>query len=169
MHAQHQLFGIERLGQVIVGAQLQGGQPVLAALALGYHDDRDRRARPDLAGQGQAVFVGQPQIKKDQIDVLGIEGGHHFFSGSGVTDFIALALHIGGEQRLNQFVVFDNEKMICYARAYPRNDFQSKPEANPGETQIYMNLHLVHNLFIRAQHRAPISKSRERGKTELVR
>jgi len=70
---------------------------------------------------------------------------------------------------LNQFVVFDNEKMICYARAYPRNDFQSKPEANPGETQIYMNLHLVHNLFIRAQHRAPISKSRERGKTELVR
>ena len=65
-HARHQLGGAERLGHVVVGADLEPQQ--LVALAGAGGDDQDRRVAvlADAARDLQAVHAGQPQVQHHQ-------------------------------------------------------------------------------------------------------
>ena len=81
-HAPHdrvdprdQLPQPERLDHVVVGAQLQADHAV-HLLALGRdHDDRHARPGPQLARDGVAVDVGQPQVQQHQVRLGRGEGG----------------------------------------------------------------------------------------------
>ena len=73
-HARHQLARAERLGQIVVGAQLQADQPVGLLHAGGEHDDRQAvggRVLAQGAGDVEAVQAGQHQVEHQQVGPLG--------------------------------------------------------------------------------------------------
>ena len=90
-------------------------QPVFTALARGDHDNRQVGARPHLAGQGQPVFVRQAEVQQDQVDCLAVHDRQHFLAGAGVADLEIFRLQIGGQQGLDELVVFDDQQMFLHA------------------------------------------------------
>jgi hypothetical protein len=71
---QHQLAGAERLGDVVVSADLQARDPVLLLPERGQHDDRhlgsDSSGQPELAAHRQPRATGQHQVQHDEVGPL---------------------------------------------------------------------------------------------------
>src|SRR5262249_9118518 len=70
-HAREQLVHAERLGDVVVGAEIERRD--LAGLVPAARQDRDRHAlvaRAQGAQEVEALHVGQPEIENDQIRLL---------------------------------------------------------------------------------------------------
>ena len=65
--AGHELARAERLGQVVVGTELEAEQLVELVVTGREHDDRDRRVAAQLAGHVEAVEPGQPEVEDDQV------------------------------------------------------------------------------------------------------
>ena len=68
-HPGHHLPGAERLGHVVVGAELQARHPVGFLGARGEHDDRDVAVPAEGAGHVQAVEPGQGEVQDHQVGV----------------------------------------------------------------------------------------------------
>ncbi len=64
---EHQFARAERLGHVIVGAELESGDPVLLTAPGRQHQDRHRADRLHLPGDRFPRHVRQAQVKHDQI------------------------------------------------------------------------------------------------------
>ena len=62
-----ELARAERLGQVVVGAELEPEELVQLVVARRQHHDRDRRVAPQLAGDVEAVEAGQAEVEDDQV------------------------------------------------------------------------------------------------------
>ena len=76
----------ERLGEVIVGAELEAGDAVALGAARGEHQDRDRRREriaAQLAADGEAVDVGKIEIEDHEIEAAALHG-HQAFVAVGV-------------------------------------------------------------------------------------
>ena len=69
-HPAYQLLRAERLGDVIVGAQLQAEDAVDLLAACGQHDDRRVRGGAQPAGDLQPVDFGQHEVKHHQVEAL---------------------------------------------------------------------------------------------------
>ena len=68
--AGDQLADAERLGHVVVGAELEAEHPVELVAARREHDDRHvRRARPQRAAHVAAVHVRQAEVEQHDVDV----------------------------------------------------------------------------------------------------
>ena len=65
--ARDELARAERLGQVVVGAELEPEQLVELVVAGREHHDRDRRVAAQLAGDVEAVEAGQAEVEDDQV------------------------------------------------------------------------------------------------------
>jgi len=72
-HAQCQFISRDILLQKIINADLQAGQPGCFILPRRQHDDRIMSSRLDLTQDHDAVFIGQAEIKNDQIRFFLIE------------------------------------------------------------------------------------------------
>ena len=68
---RHKLPRVERLGQVVVGADLEADDLVHVVAAGREHDDRDVAFAPQRAADLHAVDLGQHQVEHDQ---RGLEG-----------------------------------------------------------------------------------------------
>lgn len=71
--AQLEFLDVERLGDVVVGAQLQAGDAIRALVALSQEDDRDMtgaRGLAQLAADCVAVHIGQHDVQHDQLGQL---------------------------------------------------------------------------------------------------
>jgi len=67
MHPGDQLPGIERLGKIIIGAQLKADDPIDVITAGGEHYDRDRGTRSNLSQNVESVDSRQHDIEDDQV------------------------------------------------------------------------------------------------------
>ena len=65
--AGDELARAERLGQVVVGAELEAEQLVELVVAGREHDDRDGRVAAQLAGDVEAVEAGQAEVEDDEV------------------------------------------------------------------------------------------------------
>jgi hypothetical protein len=69
--ARQQFARLERLGQVVVGAQLQADDPVHGVALGGEHEHRHLRRmalqRADAAAHLQAVHVGQHEVQDHEV------------------------------------------------------------------------------------------------------
>ena len=65
--ARHELARRERLGHVVVGAELETDDAVALVAAGGQEDGGDRPARPDLAAQLKPVAARQHHVEHDQL------------------------------------------------------------------------------------------------------
>src|SRR4029077_2180402 len=70
-HARYELAWAERLGHVVVRAELEAGQPVRLLDSRGEHDDRHVALTPQRPGDLEAVHARQPEVEDDEVGPLG--------------------------------------------------------------------------------------------------
>jgi len=69
LHARDQLARVERLRQVVVGADLEAGDPVVNRVTRGEHQDwRGDFARPQLATEIETISAGEHDVENDDIE-----------------------------------------------------------------------------------------------------
>ena len=82
-HARDEFFGAERLGEVIVRAQLQPDQLVTLLGSRGEHDDGYLGVFADRSGDIQPIELRQTQIEHDQIGLFRSDNGQGYFAIGG--------------------------------------------------------------------------------------
>ena len=71
LHAGDELGRRERLGDVVVGAELEAEHPVDLGVAGGEEDHRDRRGLAQAAAHLEAVDVGEADVEHDEPGPVG--------------------------------------------------------------------------------------------------
>ena len=107
--AQHQLARAERLGDVVVGAQLETDHAVLLRAERGQHDDREVAAGTDAAEHLETIDAGQHHIEHDEVGPL---VSHHRQRGLAVgrlRDVVPLGAQVGQHHLADGRVVVDDE------------------------------------------------------------
>ena len=108
----HQLVALERLGQVVVGPDLEAGDPVHRLAERAQHDDAEiAAAAAQVAGERQAVPVRQRQVEHDQV---GGPDGKEPVQGRGVGSRphrVAGALEHVRNQLAYRAVVLDHDQV----------------------------------------------------------
>ena len=96
--AREELLGAEGLGEVVVGAGVEGLD--LIALVAAGGDDKDGDLRPfaDAAEDGHAVHVGQAEVEDDEVGTVRGDHGVGHRAGAGHEDVVA----VGGEDGLHE-------------------------------------------------------------------
>jgi hypothetical protein len=115
-HRGQELLGLERLGQVGVGALVQAQRPVGDGHGDGRHlDDRDRgrgRVGLDLPADLGAAQVGQPDIEHHEVDAR--QPAERLVPGGGLDHPVAGAAQPAGQQvALGLGVVGDQDRCGC--------------------------------------------------------
>ena len=107
-----ELLGTERLGHVVVGAELQPRYAVGFLAPCREHDDGDRRHGrivPHRLADEQAIHARQHQIQNHQIGRGLAKSGEHVRAGGDPLDAVARFLQIVGDERRDVGVVFDHQ------------------------------------------------------------
>jgi hypothetical protein len=82
VQARHQLAQVERLGQIVVGAGLQTGDPVVDGVAGREHADRDVVAeRAQCGHHGHAVEFGHLDVENQRVVILAREQPQRLLPG----------------------------------------------------------------------------------------
>jgi hypothetical protein len=108
---REQLGEGERLGQVVVGAAVQAGDPVVDAVARGQHEDRRPHAGlPQLPADVEAVAAGQHHVQQDGV-VRG-RAGHPEGVLAAARDVggVALLDQAAADERRHLQLVFDDQR-----------------------------------------------------------
>ena len=74
LDARDELARAERLGEVVVGAQLEPQELVQLVVARGEHHDGQRRGARGLAGHVEAVELRQPEVEHHEVGVPPVDG-----------------------------------------------------------------------------------------------
>ena len=107
-----QLLRAERLGDVVVGAELEARDAIGFFAARRQHDDRDRRGRrigAQRLADPQAVQPRQHQIEDDEIDRLAPQPRQHVAARRRRLDRVPRACQVMRDQLGDVGVVFDDE------------------------------------------------------------
>src|SRR5262252_2614873 len=107
---RRKLARVEGLRDIVVRSHLQAGDFVGVGGALSDKDERNHRTRSNPASDHQSVFIGEPKIKKDEIELLFLEQRLGAGGGCGSRHLIAVLLKIGDEQRKDGRIVLDHEQ-----------------------------------------------------------
>jgi hypothetical protein len=116
LDARQQLALAERLGDVVVGAQLQAHDAVHLFLASGEDDDRQVEGFAQPPRDGEAVLVGQLEVEDDQVDDLDREHAVHVGSGFRYRDLEVVLGEVFLDQVADGDVVVDDKDMGFHGR-----------------------------------------------------
>ena len=112
--AERELFRLEWLGQVIVGAELQSLDPFGWLAARGEQDDgRVGFLLAHALEQGEAIFAGHHHVEDDEIER---HGRHQLAGGGGVFrggDVVAFAREVAFQEVAQAVVVVDGEDVAA--------------------------------------------------------
>src|SRR5262249_39760085 len=75
-HAYHELSHAERLGNVVVGAELKANDSVRLFGAGGKHDDGNIAGRPEPSTDIKSAGRRQHDIEDDQVGIIGSDNRH---------------------------------------------------------------------------------------------
>ena len=110
-HARKQFIHAERLGDVIVGAEVERLDLADLVAAARQHHDRDALvARADHPQQFEALHIGQSKIENDQIGILRqqLERG---LAVRRLQDFVALRAQAHAQQLADGRLVIDHQNL----------------------------------------------------------
>ena len=108
---QHQFARLERLGDIIVGADLQALDPGLRLVARRQHDDRHRGRGADEAREIEAGFAGHHDVEDQQIEMQAEQLGAGVAGARRRGDAIAFAGQKARQQIADAAVVVDQQQM----------------------------------------------------------
>ena len=128
--ASEELSIVERLGDVVVGPQLEPGDHVVAVVLRSHHDDRHVAEATQLATHLEAIEAGQPDVEQHQLDGLENESFDGLRTGRSLDDDEAFVLQQQSHECANRMVVFDHHHPVGHAPNLP--DY-SRPSGSLGE------------------------------------
>ena len=108
-HPRDELAQPERLGHVVVGADLQTDDGVDLGVARGDHDDRHPRSGADLAAHVDTGDAREHHVEEHQRRLDGLEALERLHAVGGGLDEEALALQRDGEGVAVRLLVVDDE------------------------------------------------------------
>jgi hypothetical protein len=109
-HTGEQLLALERLDEVVVGADVQPFDARLQRVAGGQHQDRRVVAVIAQAlGDVDPVQAGEPEIQHDDVGQEGVSLVEPAHAVGGQLDFVALEAQRALQDLRDLFVVFDDE------------------------------------------------------------
>ncbi len=109
LHARDELAGRERLGDVVVGTDLQTGDTVDLLVARGEHDDGGAALGADPAAHLEPVDPGETDVEDDETDRVAWQLGEGVLSAPHVHDLEPVALEIRADQGRDALFVLDEE------------------------------------------------------------
>jgi hypothetical protein len=125
--ARHQLQHRERLGQVVVGAQLQAQHAVRLGRARGEHDHRHAGvAFTQVATDFPAVGSRQHQVQQHQVPALAVDGRHGVAAIGLAVQAKAGFLEVQAQRLRDGIVVFHQQQLLAHAR-----DVRAAAKARP--------------------------------------
>ena len=92
-----QLVHAERLGQVVVGAEVERGHLVGLRLPDREHDDRHRRPSPQAADDVEPVDAGQPEVQEHDVGMAGRRQVQRLLARCRLVDVVAARLEVDGQ------------------------------------------------------------------------
>ena len=110
-HAGEQLARAERLGDVVVGRELEPHHAVGLVIPAAHDDDRDLGRLAQLFRKLHSVFASQSQIEDDHVDRLLGEHLLHVRSGRDRGDAQVVFAEVLGDQLPHGRVVIDRQHM----------------------------------------------------------
>ena len=108
---RRQLAPAERLGDVVVGAELEPEDAVELVATGGEHDDRDGPALAQLAADVTAVDVRQAEVEQDEVVASRRQG---VGAGGDVDDLMPVGLQAGDERLGDRPVVLDEQQLHAH-------------------------------------------------------
>ena len=111
-NARHQFARIERLGEIIVGADLQSQDAIDGLAAGGEQQNRHGGLVTQRLEQLESGAAGQHHIENDQLVVIGEGGGQSGVMVVGGIDVKALGLEKSLQQIDERVVVVDDEQLV---------------------------------------------------------
>ena len=108
-HATTELADRERLGDVVVGAELEPEHLVELVVAGGEHHDRHRAPRSQLLADLQPVDLRDHHVQHDQVDILGVETRERLVAVPRLDDPVSVAFERIREELLNRLLVVDEQ------------------------------------------------------------
>ena len=106
---QHQLAGAERLGHVVVGAQLEADDPVGLGAERGQHDHRDVAAGAQPAADLETVDPGQHQVEDHQVGRVVAHQRGDGLAVAGLVDLVTGRAQVGDHDLAHGRVVIDHQ------------------------------------------------------------
>ena len=104
-----QLARRERLGDVVVGAELEPDHLVDLAVLGGQHDDRDVGALPDRAAHLGARDPGQHQVEQHQVGAVAVEVVERVVAVGGHRDLVPLLAEHVRQGVAERLLVLDDQ------------------------------------------------------------
>ena len=114
-HPGDQLAHAERLGQVVIGAELQAGNAVALGAARREHQDGDGlclRIAAQLATDGQPVEIGEVEVEDDEIEPATLHFHERVMPAAELRNGVALALEIEADGECQVGIVFDESDSL---------------------------------------------------------
>ena len=105
----------ERLGDVIVGAELEADDLVDLGVLGGEHDDRHRGLGPEDPADLDARQLGEHEVEEDEVGPLGPELRERRAPVGGGDGAIALQLERFDEGLAKGRLVVDDEDRACHS------------------------------------------------------
>ena len=114
---RQQLARVERLGHVVVGAELEPDHPVGLLGHRGQHDDRQVALRAQLPAQGEAVLARHHDVEHDQVDPAGLEHAPRRRGTVGDADPVVVPGQIVGQRVADLAMIVDDQEVGGFAHA----------------------------------------------------
>ena len=111
--ARNELARIERLRQVVVGADLESDDLVDVLVARGQHQDRHVGVLADALADLDPVDVGKHQVEHDQRRILGRGQCERLRAVRGRLDDVARVLQVERNERGDRALVLDDQDRRC--------------------------------------------------------
>ncbi len=166
-HPRDELLRTERLGHVVVGAQLQAAHAVGLLAARGEHDDRNGgsgRVAPKRLTDQHAVHARQHHVEHDEIGLHAPRVGHDVVAGRQVLDGMTGPLEIPANEIGDVLAVFDDKNtghgsILLQGRRPKAEGQRQNPRASTRRCRNEMSLSSAFGLWPAAsdlcQTRAP--------------
>ena len=126
LHPGDQLGGGERLGEVVVAAELEAEHAVDLAVARGEEDHRDLRRLAQTPAHLEPVDVGQADVEHDQAGMVGADRLEPRFARRRLEDAVAVAGEVEVDEVGDVGLVVDHDD----GALVPWRNRRTSPAAN---------------------------------------
>ena len=132
LDARHQLHHVERLRQVVVGAQLEAEHAVHHLAARGEHDHRRRDALlAQVAEHVEAVLARQRHVEQHQVEAALARPARPGVAGLGRLHLVALGAQPVAERQHQPRLVLDDQDSAAHEALASGNGSSTTSEAPP--------------------------------------
>ena len=111
-HAREQLLLSERLGNIVIGADLQADDPIHLLAARAHDDDRHLALGAQCAAQVQPVGARKHDVEQHEIDGIPVERSPHLAAVTHAHHAVAVLAQCAQHQGSHALIIFHDQDML---------------------------------------------------------